>query len=148
MISCEFDTAGFILLSCFGLCRLVETMSRRLRPRSRRSLLSRLWPKLLMRGCSAGWSSGSIRRWTRPRGKEPPSSASSISLGLRSSRYDLQGFHAAVCWDCYYTRESERANNLKLQKMESWFAHVNWLRKVWFIKSWASKDSPQMNPTG
>lgn len=88
VISCELDfgaTAGFTFFSFFSR-RLVETTSRRLRLRSRQSLLLRLWPKLLTRECSAAWCSGSIRRWTRPRDKEPPSSASSISLALRSLR--------------------------------------------------------------
>lgn len=67
--------------------RLVETMSRRPRPRSRQSLQLRLWPRPLTRGCSAGWWWGSIRPWTRPRGRAPPSSASLTLPALRSLRW-------------------------------------------------------------
>lgn len=74
-----------------SFCRLEGTTSKRPRPRSKLSLLSRLWPKLLTKGCSAGWLWGSIRRWTRPRDREPPSLASLTSLDLRSLRWAVQG---------------------------------------------------------
>lgn len=40
---------------CNFPCRWAGTTFRRRRPRSRQSLLLRLWPKLVMRGCFAGW---------------------------------------------------------------------------------------------
>lgn len=77
----------FIHMCPVPFSRLVGTMCRRPRLRSRPSLQSRLWPKPPTRGCSAGWSWESIRPWIRPRGREPLSLVSWISLDLRSLRY-------------------------------------------------------------
>lgn len=88
LLSCHVILGTHFIHMCpVPFSRLVGTMCRRPRLRSRPSLQSRLWPKPPTRGCSAGWSWESIRPWIRPRGREPLSLVSWISLDLRSLRY-------------------------------------------------------------
>lgn len=52
----------------------------------RLTLPSRRWQRPHTSVCSDGWSTGSTELWTADRDREPPSSESSTSLDLKSSR--------------------------------------------------------------